>query len=76
VQLEAWAKGGWRASARPDFDFAAFEKLIEETDDPSFERKLDRAAKRLRQLGVSKADAARFTGDTLFDDLIEDADLP
>ena len=70
-QLERWAGSGWRASARPDFDFAAFEQLIEGEDVgiETAERKLQRAARRLRRLGVSKGDAKRFTGDTLFDDV-------
>lgn len=70
-QLEKWANSGWRASARPDFDFAAFERVVEDEDKRAAEasRKLERAARRLRQLGVSKGDAKRFTGETLFDGL-------
>jgi hypothetical protein len=68
-QIEAWANAGWRASARPDFDFEGFEKLLEEGDDKALERKLDRAARRLRQLGVSKGAAERFAGETLLEDI-------
>jgi hypothetical protein len=76
VQLEAWARSGWKASGRPDFDFAAFDRLIEESDDPSLERKFERAARRLRQLGVSKGDAKRFTGETIFEAIEQDVELP
>ena len=68
-QLEAWAASGWKASARPDFDFAAFEKLAGEDSFEGADAKLERAARRMRQLGVSKGDAERFTGETLFDDV-------
>jgi hypothetical protein len=73
-QLEKWANSGWRASARPEFDFEAFERLVdgEGTGVDLAGRKIERAARRMRQLGVSKGDAKRFTGETLFDEIPDD----
>ena len=71
-QLEKWANAGWRASARPDFDFDGFERLTDGIGTKTAERKLARAARRLRQLGVSRGDAERFTGESLFDDVPDD----
>ena len=69
-QLEKWANSGWKASARPAFDFEAFERLVEGEDSVELAgRKIERAARRLRQLGVSKGDAKRFTGESLFDEI-------
>jgi hypothetical protein len=68
-QIEAWANSGWKASARPAFDFKARDRLIEETDAELLERKFKRAVQRMRELGVSKGDAERFKGETLFDDV-------
>jgi hypothetical protein len=71
-QLEAWARSGWKASARPKMDFEAFGELLEDLDSDALERKIERAARRLRRLGVSKGAAERFTGETLYDDLPDD----
>ena len=73
-QLEAWADAGWKASARPKFDFAGFERQLDEVDDENIEGKFERAARRMRQLGVSKGDAERFTGETLFEDVEDELD--
>ena len=68
-QLERWARSGWRKSSRPALDFEALKGEIEDDRSAENDRKLARAARRLRQLGVSAGDASRFTGDSLFDDI-------
>jgi hypothetical protein len=62
TQLQAWQQAGYPVSAAPkiaDPVFAALFKLPR-----SLDKKVDRAVKRLRALGVSRRTAALFTGDT------------
>ena len=68
-QFERWARADWRQSARPDIDFSALEGELDEAASARNARKVRSAVRRLRRLGVSEADAERFSGDTLFDDL-------
>ena len=68
--LERWRDAKWRASAAPKLDERAMARMIEGS--AGQERKVRRAARRLRQLGVRKGEAARFTGDTMFDNVIDD----
>jgi hypothetical protein len=72
-QLERWAASGWNASAAPKIDAKLVARVTEQTDSPELQRKIDRAARRMRQLGVSRGDARRFTGETLLDDVIDEA---
>lgn len=71
--LERWRDAKWRASAAPKFSLRALERLIEESEADS--QKLRRAARRLRELGVSRGAAERFTGDTMLEELIEESAL-
>jgi hypothetical protein len=64
-QLARWRDAGWAPEAEPalpDFDVEAAEGKGK-----TIERKLRRAARRLRKLGVSRRAARRFTGATLLD---------
>ena len=62
TQLQAWQQAGYPVSSAPTIEdpvFAALFKLPR-----SLDKKVDRAVKRLRALGVSRRTAALFTGDT------------
>lgn len=67
--LEAWKRKRWRRDAAPKISFRQFEELIDGPSARRVERKLRRAAQRMRQLGVSRGAAERFRGETLFDDV-------
>lgn len=67
-RLEAWANSGWEPDLRPPIDVAAF-RQAERIDSDALPGKLRRAGRRLRELGVSRGEAERFTGSTLFDDI-------
>lgn len=56
--LERWAASGWSPAAFPPFDQKGYVALAEQTLRTA--EKLDRAGRRLRQLGVPAAQAARF----------------
>ena len=68
-QLARWARTGWRRSATPKIDVEAIDRLIESKP---LEAKMRRAVRRLRQLGVSRADAERFRGETMYDDVLSE----
>jgi hypothetical protein len=53
---------------RPPVDVEAFRRAERIVSD-AWPGKLRRAARRLRELGVSKGDARRFRGATLYDDI-------
>jgi hypothetical protein len=53
------------------------DKAIDEASNERIERKLARAERRMRRLGVSRGAARRFRGETLFsgvEDVIEDGE--
>ena len=60
-RLRDWRDSGWSRELRPPL----FEEELIALDEPSdrIERRLKRAARRLRQLGVSPGAAERFTGE-------------
>ena len=76
-QLARWRDAGWAPEAAPpvpDYDIEALEKRGDR-----LERKLKRAARRLRRLGLSRAAARRFTGETLLEGMptpFDDAPVP
>lgn len=63
-QLTAWRAGGWKRAARPQLP-PVLEAQTPEAELLAAERKLDRAARRLRALGAARTDAARVDGDRL-----------
>ncbi len=72
AQIARWRKAGYARSARPALDTGPIERLAEaDTRD----RKLAAAARRLRELGVARGTAERFTGDAIFEGLIEESEL-
>jgi hypothetical protein len=62
AQLQAWQQAGYPVAGAPKIDDPAFDALF--TLPQSLNKKIDRAAKRLRSLGVSKRTSQRFTGNT------------
>ncbi|HKO26314.1 MAG TPA: hypothetical protein VJU80_02550 [Solirubrobacteraceae bacterium] len=62
AQLQAWQQAGYPVKGAPKIDDPALGALSKGTD--SLGKKVERAAKRLRALGVSKRTARLFTGDT------------
>jgi hypothetical protein len=74
--LDAWRQARFARSKAPvglgDADFAG--SLSDPGADPS--RRLARAARRMRRLGVPAGAARRFAGTTLFDGIGEDIDVP
>jgi hypothetical protein len=81
-QLDAWRQAGYPAASRPAIKDPGIDTLLR-ADDKRFDRlqvKLDRAGKRLEDLGVSKRVVGWYTGDTLLadlelpDDIIEGTD--
>jgi hypothetical protein len=70
--LERWAKAGWSPAARPPVPVAEIERLDSDRLDERFDRGVARAARRLRRLGISAGAAKRFTGETLFEDAVDE----
>jgi len=68
THLRRWREAGFAPDAAPPLDFPAVARLTAQLDatEGRLERKIDRAAARLRQLGVSARTAERFGGE-LFD---------
>jgi hypothetical protein len=62
AQMQAWQQAGYPAQGAPRIDDPAFEALFKLPE--SLGKKVGRAAKRLRALGVAKRTARWFTGDT------------
>lgn len=62
-QLAAWRRAGFAPSAAPPVDPKAL-KMLDAGD--GLDRKVARAARRMRELGVPKSAAHRFGGDPLF----------
>lgn len=71
AQLEAWADAKWREAAAPKVTVADFERFTQAG--ASLERKFKGAVKRLRTLGISRGAAERFTGEKVFNDVIDDS---
>jgi hypothetical protein len=70
ARLQAWQQAGYPAEGAPTIEDPAFDALLKLPE--SWSKKVDRAGKRLRELGVSRHAARLFTGD---DDLFEGFDL-
>jgi hypothetical protein len=68
-KLRRWRAGEWGARGRPAGDLARIDRWSRELDLAGSVRKIERAAKRLRALGVPEADAEAFTGEGLFSKL-------
>ncbi len=64
--LRRWRLKGYRDADRPHLQPAAVRRALTK-DGSRAERRLRRAAARMVQLGVTRGQARRFTGDTLFD---------
>jgi hypothetical protein len=62
AQLQAWQQAGYPVKGAPKIDDPAFDALF--TLPQSLNKKIERAARRLRSLGVSRRTSQRFTGDT------------
>jgi hypothetical protein len=62
AQLQAWQQAGYPVKGVPKIDDPAFDGLFKLPQ--SLNKKIDRAAKRLRALGVSRRTSRRFTADT------------
>jgi 3-mercaptopyruvate sulfurtransferase SseA len=71
ARLQAWQQAGYPIKDVPKIDDPAFDAVF--TLPHSLNGKIDRAAKRLRSLGVSRRTSRRFTGDT--DELYKGWDL-
>ncbi len=70
ARLDAWRKAGYPRASRPKIEDPVFEQLLSE--DGRFGhnlQKVERAGRRLRELGVSKRVVGWWTLDTLLDDL-------
>lgn len=70
-KIEAWAKRKWRGKA-PRIVPAGGEKVLAALDDDVLSGKFERAAKRLRVLGISAKHAEVWSGDTVFDGLFDE----
>ena len=73
--LQAWRRAGWTRESAPKTP--GLSKALDEASNDRIERKLARAERRLRRLGVSRGAARRFRGETLFsgvEDVIEDGE--
>ena len=73
--LQAWRQAGWTRESAPRIP--GLSKAIDEASNDRIERKLVRAERRMRRLGVSRGAARRFRGETLsscVDDVIEDGE--
>lgn len=70
--LRAWAHSGFAPDKAPPLSLDQARKVLGEDTSDEVDRKLARAAKRMRKLGVSRGDVKRFTGDTLFIGVIPD----
>jgi hypothetical protein len=74
--LDAWAKAGYPDAGRPKIEDPVLAEALK--NDSRFDRldsKLDRAGKRLRELGVSRKVVDWWTGEALFEGLEPDEDL-
>jgi hypothetical protein len=75
ARLDAWRKAGYAAAQRPKIQDPVFQELLSEDGRIGHNLvKVERAAARLRELGVSKRVLGWWTLDTLLDD-IEPEDL-
>ena len=70
--LERWSRAGWPAAGAPKVSMWTMQRLEERAD--VLDAKFRRAAKRLRVLGISPFSAERFRGETIFDDVLPDAE--
>jgi hypothetical protein len=76
TRLQTWQQAGYPAASAPKIDDPATDALLATPDSDT--KKIDRAGKRLRQLGISRRVAAMFAGDdtVLFRGLDLDRDVP
>jgi hypothetical protein len=73
ARLDAWRKAGYPAASRPKIEDPAFIELLGEGNTlDRVDRKLARAGRRLRELGVSKRIVGWWTFENLLDDIEPD----
>lgn len=70
AQIAAWRAAGYPAASAPRFDVAGLGMVSRSSG--GIDRKLRAAARRLRALGVPRAQAQRFTGEAILEEVSED----
>ena len=65
--LTRWQDAGWSRAQTPAFDLTAYRRMMRRIETDTSSRKLTRAVRRLRVLGVSRRRARAFEGNALLD---------